>query len=218
MLLKVKGLLFDLDGTLLDTAPEFTHCLNLLLNSQGMPPITVTALRSFVSFGASGMLEFGLNLNPQHPKFTVLKEQFLNFYRQGLGNLSSLFSGIPAILETIQLQNLPWGIVTNKPQCFTDPLVQKFSPLRRTQCIVSGDTLLTSKPDPAPLLYACEILKISPKNCWYIGDAKSDVEAAHRSGMQCAIAKYGYIPQNEDPLTWQPDRILSHPEEIKQLL
>ncbi|MFI4936957.1 MAG: HAD family hydrolase [Candidatus Berkiellales bacterium] len=210
--------IFDLDGTLLDTAPEFVFCLNSMLQEDGQNHITVEALRNVVSFGTKGMVEFAFNLLEADPRFTLLKQRFLDLYAKNLGNHTRYFPGIVTLLQLLSQRNIPWGIVTNKTSVYTNPLVQKFSALNQARCVISGDTLPTSKPDPAPILYACEQLAVQPAQCWYIGDAKTDIEASHRAGVRCVIASYGYIPASEDPATWGADHHVALPEQIADLL
>ncbi|MGE3319133.1 MAG: HAD-IA family hydrolase [Candidatus Berkiella sp.] len=214
----IEAILFDLDGTLLDTAPEFTHCLNLLLNQAGLPTVSEAALRSSVSYGAKGMVEFGFNITELDERFQAIKEQFLALYAIGIGSKTHFFPGIVNLLERLTMLGLPWGIVTNKPTRFTLPLIEKFAPLQQASCVVSGDTLKTQKPDPAPLLHACQQLAVNPEHCWYVGDAKTDQEASHQAGMRCAIAHYGYIPPTENALAWQADFDAFAPNEIEKLL
>lgn len=218
MTIMPKAILFDLDGTLLDTAPEFTHCLNLLLAQEDKQQITLQQLRRIVTFGAKGMIEFGFSIDEQAPEFYHLQQRLLEIYSQHLGSKTEFFPGIANILRTIMQKGIKWGIVTNKPGAYTVPLVEKFKPLNEATCVISGDTLSTQKPDPAPLLHACQMLKIQPQHCWYVGDAITDIQAGHRAGMRCAIANYGYIPQDEDPLDWQADCNLSTAHDIASLV
>ncbi len=212
------AVLFDLDGTLLDTAPEFTHCLKLLLKEEAKEPVSVEALRASVSFGAKGMLCTGFKLNEQDPYLMTLLPRFLALYQKHIGQLTHFFPGMESILELISRKGLAWGIVTNKPLGFTTALVSRFSALQKTQCIVAGDSLPRQKPDPMQLLHAADVLKVEPTSCWYIGDAKTDLEASRRANMRCAIANYGYIPVNEDAASWQADVYLASPLDIEQLL
>jgi len=214
----VEAILFDLDGTLLDTAPEFTHCINVLLAEAEMPPVLEADLRSSVSYGAQGMIEFGFKITSLDERFQVLKDQFLVLYASEIGSQTQFFPGIVKLLERLQAVGLPWGIVTNKPARFTFPLLEKFALLKKAGCVVAGDTLATQKPDPAPLLLACQQLAVNPKHCWYVGDAKTDQEASRHAGMRCAIAHYGYIPPEENALQWQADCDVFAPHEIEKLL
>lgn len=208
------AILFDLDGTLLDTAPEFAHCMNTMLAEARLIPITVEALRPAVSFGAVGMLELGFGLSRDDDAFADLKKRFLDLYHAGLGSLTQYFPGIEAVLAHLAQANLPWGIVTNKPTCFTLPLVKQFPALARAACVISGDTLATQKPHPGTILHACAQLQVLPQHCWYIGDAKTDVEASHAAGMRCAVAEYGYIPPHENVQHWGADVLLQNASSI----
>lgn len=214
----VEAILFDLDGTLLDTAPEFTYCLNLLLAAEGKPTVSEADLRSTVSYGAKGMVEFGFQITEQDANYLNIKNRFLDLYAKHIGFQTHFFPGITKLLERLKALELPWGIVTNKPACFTFPLLEKFPPLQSAGCVVAGDTLKTQKPDPDQLFLACEQLRVNPKHCWYVGDAKTDQEASHRAGMRCVIANYGYIPPSENALTWQADCYVSSATEIENLL
>lgn len=210
--------LFDLDGTLLDTAPEFTHCMNLLLAEDAQALITVEGLRPLISMGASGMIQhvFGDDFTSQ--PHTQLIARFLDHYRKNIGSLTYFFDGIPDLLHSLQTAHIPWGIVTNKPTEFTAPLVERFAPLDRAGCVISGDTLSVNKPDPTPLVLAADQLAVAPSQCWYVGDAKTDVQAAHAAGMRVAVAHYGYLPLEENPIAWNADLYIEHPEQLLTLL
>lgn len=211
-------LLFDLDGTLLDTAPEFAQCLNFLLAQEGRAPVSIENIRHLISFGAKFLVAEGFGLPIQHPCVDRLNARFLDIYRQNIGFKTEYFPGILSLLEKLTQEGIAWGIVTNKPARFTHPLLEKFELLHTARSIVCGDTLATSKPDPAPLLHACRQLGVSPLNGWYIGDAKTDVEAGRQAGMQCAIANYGYIPFNQNSRDWKADYYFHHADELKRLV
>lgn len=208
------AILFDLDGTLLDTAPEFTYCLNILLQEEGRQLINVNQLRHAVSFGAKGMIELTFSLPSSHPEFEPLKNRFLALYEAHLGEQTYYFPGVLSVLTTLEECQIPWGIVTNKITRYTLPLLKKFKPLDSLTCVVTGDTLPVQKPHPAPLLHACQILNVAAQDCWFVGDANTDVQAARSAKMRCAIAHYGYIPPNEDPADWQADRYLLNAQDI----
>ncbi|MBS0290070.1 MAG: HAD-IA family hydrolase [Proteobacteria bacterium] len=212
------ALLFDMDGTLLDTAPEFTHCLNSLLAQEGKPLTTLASLRSWVSFGAKGMVKHGFKLTEQDPVLDSLVSRFLTLYLENIGTLTQFFPGMHDILNVILNKGLPFAIVTNKPSLYTNLLMQRFAPLKEARCVVAGDSLPWHKPDPAPLLYACQQLSVKPEHCWYIGDALSDVQASRSAKIRCAIAHYGYIPPDENAIEWQADHYLTQPADILQLL
>lgn len=211
------GVLFDLDGTLLDTAPTFTACLNRLLAQHHRPLVTLEALRSTVSHGTNRMLEYGFGITKDDSAFAHHRHHFLKQYLDNIGSHTTLFPGVAPLLEAFNRHRLPWGIVTNKPQLYTHALLAHFKILQDAQCIISGDTLPTHKPHPAPLLAACEQLKLSPQDSWYIGDAKTDVQASQAAGLRSAIVYYGYIPEDEDPHSWQADCYFKHAHEIGTL-
>ncbi len=213
-----SAVLFDLDGTLLDTAPEFETCLNTLLQQEGKSPIALADLKSWVSFGARGMLKFGFKLSEQDPYLEELLPQFLALYQDNIGFQTKFFPGMANILTLINSKEIPWAIVTNKPLKFTLPLVEKFELLRKATCVVAGDSLPVQKPDAAPLLHACQQLAVNPQHCWYIGDARTDVQASKNANMRCAIANYGYIPIGETSTNWEADDYLERPEDIQRLL
>jgi N-acetyl-D-muramate 6-phosphate phosphatase len=212
-----QAILFDLDGTLLDTAPEFAACMNRLLGEHAKAPIEVEGLRSSVSHGVRGMLAYAFQSSPDDPDYAQLHAQFLEYYKEGIGSQTVFFSGIPTLIASLQKANLPWGIVTNKPTEFTLPLVQKFSPLNQALCVISGDSLSVSKPHPAPLLMGANHLGVSPQHCLYVGDARTDVVASRAAGMPCVVANYGYIPMDEDATSWEADHYVDDPKQILRL-
>lgn len=214
MLNTPSAIFFDLDGTLLDTAPEFTYCINRLLTELYLPPITIATLRASVSKGATGMLECAFGDNLKHFSADQLKKRFLGFYQEQIGSKTEFFTGIPALLEELEKTKTPWGIVTNKSSQFTLPLIGQFPLLSQAQCVVSGDTLKVNKPHPDPLFLAANQLGIAPGYCWYVGDARTDVEASRAAGMKSIVANYGYIPTEEDPNTWQADHYINHPRQV----
>jgi phosphoglycolate phosphatase len=214
-----QALLFDLDGTLLDTAPEFTFCLNQLLSENGQSPeLEIAQVRPVVSFGAAGLIQYAFDINEDHPQFMDLRQRLLSVYGQHIGSRSQYFAGVLELLAHLKAVSVPWGIVTNKPARFVTPLIEKFTALKAGVCIIAGDTFGVSKPNPLPLLKACEQLKVLPQHCLYIGDAATDVLASHGAGMPCAIAKYGYIPRDEDPNNWKANLFINTPLDIIELL
>ena len=172
-----RAVLFDLDGTLLDTAPDMAAALNTLRREEGLEPLAFADIRPLVSNGSTGLLRLSF---PQvaGASFEALRERFLDIYRASLAAGTQLFAGMQAVLERLEANHIPWGIVTNKPGWLTEPLLEKLSLRQRAGVVVSGDTLLARKPDPAPLLHAATELGLSPAECIYIGDAERDVLAA----------------------------------------
>lgn len=207
----IKTVLFDLDGTLVDTAPDLSETLNRLLINHQLPILSLESIRPYVSHGTIGMLGFAFGLTKSDPEFTELRQEFLQIYENHLCYQSKLFEGMDEVLDFIEERKLTWGVVTNKPDFLTIPLMQELSLQHRCACIVSGDTLPTSKPDPAPMFYAAELAGSKAAECVYVGDAERDIIAGKRAGMQTLIARYGYIEENDDPNLWQADGSIDHP-------
>ena len=207
-------ILFDLDGTLLDTAPDMVRALNQLLQEQQRSPLPLASARPVVSHGSRGLLELGFSIGPNDETFEPLKDRFLELYRAALAVETALFPGMPQVLETLEARKIPWGIVTNKPGWLTDPLLRDLKLDQRTACTVSGDTLSKRKPDPEPLLHACREIGIAPTNCIYVGDAERDIEAGKRAGMYTVVASYGYRYAHENPTIWGADTLIDTPQEL----
>ncbi len=197
-----SAVLFDLDGTFADTAPDLGAALNHLLNLHGKPPLPLEIIRPQASHGSLGLLKLGFNIGPDAPHFVDLRETFLDYYANHICVHTTLFPGMAELIETLEQRGLPWGIVTNKPHRFTLPLMQELGYAQRAACLISGDTCARAKPFPDPLLKASEILKIAPQRCLYLGDDKRDAEAAHAAGMRCIIAHYGYLSAREELSSW----------------
>lgn len=210
---KIPAFLFDLDGTLLDTAPEFANCLNELLHETNRTEIAVDQLRPHVSRGAKGMCSFGFK-DLDNIAFEETIKRFLSRYEQTLGQNTVLFEGVAQTIDFLNQNALPWGIVTNKHEKYARPLIQQFPELANAAILVCGDTTSEAKPSPVPLLYAADQLKTSNQHCWYIGDAKTDVIASRAAGMNCAIANYGYLPSDDDARGWLADKYIDNFREI----
>ena len=210
----VKHVLFDLDGTLVDTAPDLAYALNRTLVNHGRQPLTFEAIRPSVSLGGVAMIKLGFDLDETDPGFNPLRNEFLTKYRDNLSQHSRLFPGMERVLTGLEQINASWGIVTNKPGWLTNPLMQTLQLDTRTDCIVSGDTLEFRKPHPAPLLHACELLQCKPEETLYVGDARRDIEAGANAGMTTLVAAYGYIDSTENPENWGADGLVNSPEEI----
>jgi len=210
----VSTVLFDLDGTLLDTAPDLAGALNRALGESGRPEITLAALRPSVSHGARAMLRAAVDLDPDGPEFDALLQRFLAHYRSGLCRETRLFPGMEDVLDTMEERRVAWGIVTNKVSSFTDPLLEKLCLAGRAGCVVCGDTTAESKPHPAPLLHACRQLGAAPERCIYVGDAPRDIEAGRRAGMRTLVALFGYIGPGDEPGAWGADGTIAAPGEL----
>jgi len=206
--------LFDLDGTLLDTAPDLAYAMNTVLDEHGHPPVRYPLFRSHVAGGSNAMIRHSFAIADNHPDFSSLKQKFLLAYEANLVKNTSPFPGIEALLEQLDINYVRWGIVTNKPGFLTAPLLNHFSITARCCCIVSGDTLPTRKPDPEPLLYACQISDCSPERTLYIGDTQGDIIAAHAAGMDSVAVTYGYHPKNSHPNTWRANAVVESAADI----
>lgn len=211
---KIGGVLFDLDGTLLDTAADLAAALNHVLISQQAKPLSVNDVRPAISSGVAGLLNLGLQINIKDPIFPSLRKQFLDYYAQHICVHTHLFQGVETLINYLQEKKWPWGIVTNKSAILTEQLIKKFPLLNKAKCIIAGDTLKYSKPHPQPLLHACKCIACLPEHCIYVGDAKRDIEAANAAGMYSLIALYGYINDKEDIKLWNASANIATPLEI----
>lgn len=214
---KIDGVLFDLDGTLLDTAADLTAALNHVLELKQLKALSTAEARSSISTGVSGLLALG-GITPTDPIFPSLREKFLNYYRQHICIHTHLFHEVETLINYLQEKKRLWGIVTNKSANLTEELINKFPLLKNANCIIAGDTLKYSKPHPLPLLHACNCIGCPPENCIYVGDAKSDIKAANAAGMFSLIALYGFIGNNEDIDNWNASAKISSPLDIIQYL
>ena len=209
----LRGVLFDLDGTLLDTAPDMAQALNRLRVAEGLDELPFERIRPLVSHGAPRLIRLGFG-EPDAAHYETLRTRFLDFYRAALSVHTRLFAGFEEVLDEIERAGLRWGIVTNKPGWLTNPLLKELGLATRCGCIVSGDTLAERKPHPLPLLHAAALIKLEPRECVYLGDAERDVQAARKAGMIPLVAGFGYLNEGEDPATWQPDGVLGRPEDL----
>ncbi|MBX3709265.1 MAG: HAD-IA family hydrolase [Gammaproteobacteria bacterium] len=209
-----RAVLFDLDGTLLDTAPDLTLTVNLLRGEYGMPVLPMSAVRPIASYGSKAMIKQAFEIDEHHPTFNLLREKFLAIYEQHLSDSTQFFPNIENVLTHLESNQIPWGIVTNKLTKHTMALLKNLQIDHRPACVVCGDSLPTHKPDPAPIRYACELLRQEPKHCLYVGDAATDVMASKAAGTTSLVALYGYIHTSEEPSTWQADGYVREPIEI----
>jgi N-acetyl-D-muramate 6-phosphate phosphatase len=212
-----RAVLLDLDGTLLDTAPDMVAALNQLLTERGSEPLPFAELRQLVSHGALALVRRGF---PQAPGSVLeeLRARFLEIYSDCLAVGTRPYEGIPAALARLQAAGVAWGIVTNKPGWLAEPLLDKLGLRDRAGVIVSGDTLAERKPHPGQLLYAAKALGLLPSQCIYVGDAERDVLAARAAGMEVFVAMFGYIPATEQPLSWPASGWLESPRALAALL
>lgn len=210
----IKGILFDLDGTLLDTAPDLVFTINCLRQEHHLPPLSLAAIRPIVSLGSKAMVKLALGIEENHPEFSRIRQHFLDLYLEHLANETNFFPHVEKVLGYLELQQIPWGIVTNKLTQHTRILLKALALDQRAACIICGDSLPTYKPDPAPILHGCELLKRDPQTCLYVGDCATDVIASKAAGTKSLVALYGYIGKEEDPYAWQADGYVEEPLEI----
>jgi phosphoglycolate phosphatase len=209
----VKAVLFDLDGTFADTAPDLAHALNAMRTARGLPPVPVACTRPVTSTGARGLLRVGFGMEPGDPDYAVMREEFLRLYARDLCRDTTLFSGMDALLEGIEARGLRWGIVTNKAEWLAKPLIAQLGLGRRCACVIGGDTTGRLKPDPAPLLAASAALGIEAGACCYVGDDRRDVEAGHAAGMKTIAVRYGYL-NGGAPDEWRADAVVDCPQDV----
>jgi len=212
-----NAVLFDLDGTLIDTAPDMVTVLQHLQQEHGIEPAPYDLARSYVSNGAIGLLTLGF------PEVDIefgdeLHQLYLERYAEMICQESRVFDGLDGLLDQLDDLDCPWGIVTNKPEQLTAPLLIALGLAERSSCIVSGDTLSVRKPDPAPLLLGCDLIGVDAATSIYIGDAERDIEAGRRAGMATIAAGYGYITPDDDPREWDANVIATTTEELAQIV
>ena len=211
-------MLFDLDGTLVDTAPDLAAALNQLLAEQDKAPMAYQDIRPYVSRGAVGILSLVWTREKDEDQFETLRQRFLEIYADCNGQQSVLFDGFAEILDRLNASDIPWGIVTNKPGWLAEPLVKHLDLDHRVGCLVSGDTLEHRKPHPAPLLHAARLLNEKPPDCIYVGDARRDMVAAESANMPGVAATYGYITGESNPGDWPAAAIIEKPAELIALI
>lgn len=210
----LEAVLFDLDGTLADTAPDLAASVNFLLAQEGRPQQSFAHLRPYTSQGVRGMLGAGFGMTPQHPDYERLAARFLDIYETRLCVDSRLFDGIADLLDTLDAAGLRWGIVTNKRMRFTDPLVRLLNLAPRTPCVVSGDTTAEAKPSPLPVVHACELLGVDPAHSVYVGDDRRDIVAGRAAGCRTVAVRWGYLGDSGPVEEWGADIIVDHPQAL----
>jgi len=212
-LMPLRAVLFDLDGTVLDTAPDMVCALNALRCEEKLGPLPFVTARACVSHGAARLVAAGFpNAAPE--ELGALRERFLDIYRTGLSLQTRLFPGMDRVLAGMTDQGLISGIVTNKPAWLTEPLLAQLGLRTHFACVVSGDTVSERKPHPLPLLHAADLAGVAPGECVFVGDAERDVQAAHAAGMPALVAVYGYLQAGEDWQAWGADAGLKQPLDL----
>lgn len=218
MISKLTTVLFDLDGTLLDTAPDLAYALNKVLQTHGKQPLPFEQIRPLASAGSPGLLGLGFQITPQDYNYEALRQEFFEAYHGHLCIDTELFPGMTETLNYIESNNFRWGIVTNKPTFLAKELLHTCRLLNRSGCLIGGDMTINKKPAPDSLLLACKQMAVDPKECFYVGDAERDIQAAKAANMSSIAALYGYIQADESPKDWNADYTISQPTDMIELL
>lgn len=213
-----RSVLFDLDGTLADTAPDLGFALNQQRIARGLLELSIEELRSHASSGARGLLQAGFGIRPDDSGYVELRDEFLDLYEKNLSRSSTLFPGVPALLDQIEEHGMAWGIVTNKAERFTFPLLRALRLLDRSACVICGDTTPFAKPHPTPLLEAMARIGTTAAQCIYVGDDERDVQAGHAAGMSVIVVRYGYLGNGRPPEEWGADGFVDTAAELGSIL
>lgn len=214
----IRAVLFDLDGTLIDSAPDLGAAADKMRTDRGLPSLPLERYRPMAGAGARGMLGEAFGMTPDHPDFAVWREEFFVNYESRMTEHTTIFEGVPELVQQLLQRSLLWGVVTNKAARFTEPLTRAIPLFETAGAVVSGDTTPHAKPHPAPLLEAASRLKLSPTQCIYVGDDERDILAGLAAGMGTVAATYGYLGAKADPGEWGAHAAIKSPTELLQLL
>lgn len=215
--MKIEAVLFDLDGTLADTALDLGGALNTMLRNRNLPEVAMADIRPVASHGASGLLKLGMNIDKNHPEHGALRQEYLDTYEQCFDQDTVLFDGINETIAAIAARGLKWGIITNKPHTFTHRLVPSLGFSVAPDVEVSGDTTDEAKPSIKPMLYASEQIGVNPQACLYVGDAERDMVAGKNVGMKTVLVSWGYIHADDDTANWPADVVIDTPMQLLEL-
>jgi len=210
----IRSVLFDLDGTFADTAPDLAAALNHTRAARNLPPLPLETIKPQASHGSRGLLRLGFGIEPDAPDYDALRDIFLGYYERNICVHTRLFPGMAELVDELERRGIKWCIVTNKPQRYTVPLMQALGYAERAACLVSGDTCTQAKPHPAPLLHACTLTGAAPARCLYLGDDLRDMQAANAAGMPGIIANYGYVGADASVENWNARGSINHPAEL----
>lgn len=216
--MRLRAVLFDMDGTLLDTAPDFIAIAQAMLADRGFPPVDDKLIRDEISGGARAMVAATFAMSPNEPEFEALRLEFLERYQRGCAVHSRLFEGMETLLNDIEKSGLIWGVVTNKPVRFAEPVMQQLGLAERSAVLICPDHVTRSKPDPEPLILACSKLGLDPASVLFVGDDLRDIESGRDAGTRTAAVRYGYIHPNDNPDHWGADVVVNHPLELRKVL
>ncbi len=209
------AVIFDMDGTLFDTGPQFLNIINRLRKARNEAEVSYDSLRDVVSQGSPSMIKKAFNFDEKHPEYQGIYEEFLKIYHDTLGEGVAFFPGVSELLKTLDEQNIPWGIMSNRKEAYIKPFLKKFDLHERSKCFVGADTVGIGKPDPAPLLYCAKLLNLPPQVCFYVGDYPTDVQAANAAQMKSVAVSWGYYDtKTQDIHSWKADIILNQPMDL----
>ena len=214
----IQAVLFDLDGTLADTALDLGGALNTLLNRHGLPEKSIEEIRPYASHGVVGLLKIGVGMTAEHPDFAAWRQECLEAYSLCYADKTKLFDGVNEMIAELDRRGIKWGIITNKPMRFTDKLVPKLGFVIPPAVVVSGDTCGESKPSVKPMFHACKQIQTEPQHTLYVGDAERDIQAGRNVGMKTVLAEWGYIAPEDRTETWQPDYRIASPLDLLKIL
>ena len=210
----IQAVLFDLDGTLADTALDLGGALNTVLRRHNLPEKSIAEIRPYASHGVAGLLKIGVGMTAEHPDFAAWRQECLEAYSLCYADKTTLFDGVNEMIAELDKRGIKWGIITNKPMRFTDKLVPKLGFIIPPAVVVSGDTCGEPKPSVKPMLYACGQIHANPQHTLYVGDAERDIQAGRNAGMKTVLAEWGYISDEDDTDSWQPDYRITTPIEL----
>ena len=214
----VRAVLFDLDGTLIDSAPDLGAAADRLRTDRGLEPLPLHAYRPMAGAGARGMLSVAFGITPEHPDFSLLREEFFTNYERRIHEQTDVFAGVPELVAALKQRALRWGVVTNKMTRFTSLIARRVTLFGGAGAIISGDSTPYSKPHPAPLLAAAEQLGLAPRECIYVGDDERDIQAGRAAGMGTVAAMYGYLGAGLSPADWGADAMIYSPIDLLKLI
>jgi phosphoglycolate phosphatase len=214
----IEAVLFDLDGTLIDSAPDLGAAVDQMRVKRGMPSLGLETYRHMAGAGARGMLFVGFDMTPEHPDFASMREEFFQNYERCMTERTYAFDGVSALIAALVAADMPWGVVTNKSARFTEPLTRQMPLFQTARAVVSGDTTPHAKPHPEPLLEAARRLGVDPARCLYVGDDERDIVAGKAAGMGTVAADYGYLGEKADTTAWGADVRIKSPLELLQFV
>ena len=214
----VRAVLFDLDGTLIDSAPDLGAAADAMRVARGLPSLPLERYRPMAGAGARGMLGVAFEMSPEHPDFASMREEFFQGYERRMTQSTQVFDGVPELVDALVHRGLPWGVVTNKSMRFTGPLTRAMPLFASATAVVGGDSTPHAKPHPAPLLEAARQLGLEPGDCIYVGDDERDIQAGRAAGMPTVAATYGYLGGNAEVGGWGADAHIASPSELLALL